>query len=146
LFERWRQDGERGAAEEFDCVAIVDTLHLTAQPEDLLKKALDYLKPLGTLLVLSPNIATVIQRWKAKSTGDDKIRAGFEHSGVHAFSPRRVRSLIRSVNGMRPEKFSSDFDYAPGRTGQLRVLPGMRSQAASRFALSVVKGGSQTPQ
>ncbi len=95
----------------FDCVVVLDLLHLIPEPSDLLKRLAGLVADPGCIVASVPNMAQVRMLWKKwKGNGDLIPAAGYETTGLHATSYWRIRSwfqtaglAVKSVNSTPPK-------------------------------------------
>lgn len=114
---------ERLASERFDCLLLLNVLHLVPDPVSVLSTFSGLLRAGSSAVVSMPNMLQAPVLW-GKIRGD--VRYGnvgdYEATGVHFTSEKTVRGWFRRA-GMRPEKTA-------------HVLP-RRAKLVSRLTLGI---------
>jgi 2-polyprenyl-3-methyl-5-hydroxy-6-metoxy-1,4-benzoquinol methylase len=86
--------------ERFDCILMLSVLHLVPDPIAVLASFSQLLASGGTIAVTAPNFAQITTLWR-RLRGQNKelyARLGdYEASGIHATTPRLMRSWFRKA-------------------------------------------------
>ena len=83
--------------ERFDCILLINVLHLLPDPEEVLSSYTELLAPGGVVVIVTPNFANLLTQWR-RLTGDSYYRrmGNYEDGGIHLTSRRMVRRWLRS--------------------------------------------------
>jgi 2-polyprenyl-3-methyl-5-hydroxy-6-metoxy-1,4-benzoquinol methylase len=118
---------ERLEGQNFDCLFFSNILHLVPKPEELLRRYARLLRPGGSILLVTPNIATAKNKlWASlRKPGYRELRL-FGEGGVQFVSIRRVRSWfataglsIKSVKWAATRRFESIVRLSPELFGPM---------------------------
>lgn len=110
---------EKLANQRFDCILLLNVLHLVPDPAALLRSFSNLLSSNSSLVVLVPNMSQFPVLW-GRICGDERLRhiGTYETSGVHVSSRQTVRKWFRHA-GMKIEK---TVDILPPRSQTLSRL------------------------
>jgi len=103
------------AGQQFDCIILVDILHLTKDPTDVMSAFVPLLRSGGTVIVRVP----VVQRFSTiyrAIRGDQKLTelGMYEKTGIHFVSRRIVRRWLGRA-GLQIEKVGTDIPSSNSR-------------------------------
>ena len=80
----------------FDCLLVLNVLHLVSNPSDILELFGDLLRPGATVIVLVPNVSSLSTLWRRVRKGDLFSRPSrYEQSGVQFTSHRLLKNWLR---------------------------------------------------
>ncbi|RIL10233.1 MAG: hypothetical protein DCC75_04800 [Proteobacteria bacterium] len=101
------------AGQRFDCLLLLDVLEHLPTPEEFFKAAAQLLSPGGLILISVPNIA----HWSIRlllllGRFDYTPRGLLDRTHLQFFTRRRLRSLIRSDEGLEIVEFNSSISPA----------------------------------
>jgi len=84
--------------EKFDCLLLLNVLHLAADPEGLLSSLNRLLSPGAAILILSPNLRRLPNVWR-KISGDEYFKdlGDYEKTGVHLISLEALGDWLKGT-------------------------------------------------
>jgi 2-polyprenyl-3-methyl-5-hydroxy-6-metoxy-1,4-benzoquinol methylase len=88
--------------DRFDCILLLNVLHLVPDPVGVLSSFTELLAPGGVVVVATPNFANLVTYWR-RLTGDPhhKDLGSYEKSGIHLSSRRVIGKWLKQC-GMAP--------------------------------------------
>ncbi len=110
---------EQLAGQRFDCLLILNTLHLVEDPVGLLRSFSGFLMDQGQVIVTVPNLSNISVLWK-KMRRDPRVQPlkRYETSGVHMTSRGLIRTWFEN-SGLEVERF---IDLVPKRAEKIRRM------------------------
>jgi 2-polyprenyl-3-methyl-5-hydroxy-6-metoxy-1,4-benzoquinol methylase len=134
---RKKLEGER-----FDCILLLDVLHLVRNPVEILSSFGELLSPGAVAIILAPNLRRLSIIWR-RVCRDPRFhdlgiwRRSYQNAGMHFTSRRTIRSWVRST-GMKPRSISSILPPSSSDAGRL-ALGLMDTYLASEFLVVAEK-------
>ena len=141
---RTKLDGE-----QFDCLLLVDVLHLIQDPRAAVSTFAPLLRPGATVIARVPRVSRLTTAYRV-IRGDQKIRemGNYAQTGVHFTSPRTIRRWlgnagfqIESVANQIPSTFAS---YP--RALQLILNPILPMKMGVKMVVTATKRSSSPPK
>jgi 2-polyprenyl-3-methyl-5-hydroxy-6-metoxy-1,4-benzoquinol methylase len=130
--------------ERFDCILLLDILHLVPNPVDILSLFGELLSPGGVAIMLAPNLRRISIIWR-RVISDPRFKdlgiwpKSYENVGMHFTSRRTIRNWVRSA-GMKLLSISSILPPSSLVAGQL-ALGLVDPYLASEFLVVAEKAG-----
>jgi SAM-dependent methyltransferase len=128
--------------ERFDCILLLDILHLVRNPVDILSSFGELLSPGSVAIILVPNLRRLATIWR-RLIRDPRFKdvgiwpRSYQKAGMHFTSRRTVRNWIRSA-GLKLRSISSILPPSSSAGGRLS-LGLMDSYLASEFLVIAEK-------
>jgi 2-polyprenyl-3-methyl-5-hydroxy-6-metoxy-1,4-benzoquinol methylase len=101
--------------EQFDCLLLLNVLHLVSDPVSVLSSFSRLLAPGGTIAITVPNFAQITTVWRRLRGWKPYAQLGdYRATGIHVTTPRVVRYWLR-----RSGLSAQHIDYVLPQRGQL---------------------------
>lgn len=132
----------------FDCILYQNLLHLTEDPSDILRSFGDLLAECGTVVIQSPNMASLQTVWRRMKKRGFERWDDYERSGLRFSSSSSVRkwcetaglSVVR-MHGLPARRMTALHDKL--RVGRLSVSPSFITTARKTQESRKVVGGPE---